>query len=49
LIDDSELRRRFAAAGHDCATRLHDLKHWRQAHLDLYRRLLSERRGGGAT
>lgn len=42
LIEDGDLRRRFAAAGHERAKRLFDPERWRQEHVDLYRRLLSE-------
>jgi glycosyltransferase involved in cell wall biosynthesis len=43
LIDDPELRRRLAAAGHARARRLFELERWRREHVDLYLRLLEER------
>ncbi len=43
VIDDAEIRLRFAAAGYTRAGRLFDPEHWRQKHVSLYRRLLSER------
>lgn len=42
LINDAELRQRFAAAGHARASRLFGLERWRQEHLNLYRHLLDE-------
>ncbi len=42
VIDDSELRRRLAAAGHARASRLFDPERWRQEHVNLYRHLLGE-------
>jgi glycosyltransferase involved in cell wall biosynthesis len=42
LLEDRELRQRFAAAGHDRAQRLFDPERWRQEHVNLYLRLLSE-------
>jgi len=41
LVDDPDLRRRLGAAGRARAEELFDLPAFRQAHLDLYERLLS--------
>ena len=43
VVDDAEIRRHFAAAGHARAGQLFDPERWRQEHVNLYRRLLSER------
>ena len=42
VVDDAALRRRFAAAGHARAQQMFDPGRWRQEHVDLYLRLLSE-------
>ncbi|MGA9761395.1 MAG: glycosyltransferase family 4 protein [Gaiellaceae bacterium] len=42
LLEDGELRQRFAAAGHERARQLFDPERWRQEHVNLYLRLLSK-------
>ena len=43
VINSTELRQRFAIAGQARAGRLFDPERWQQQHVDLFRRLLSER------
>jgi glycosyltransferase involved in cell wall biosynthesis len=44
VISDAELRQRLATAGYERASRLFDTERWRQEHVNLYQRLLSEHR-----
>jgi glycosyltransferase involved in cell wall biosynthesis len=43
MLDDRELRHRFGMAGRERARELFDPKRWCREHVDLYKRLLSER------